>query len=50
MGAEERRARARVGATGAPQHIRWDDPGPTSIMDRGAVETPTTFRAAVPGY
>ena len=38
MSTEERGARARAGATGAPQHIRRDDPGPTSIMDRQAVE------------
>ena len=38
MGAEERGACERAGATGVPQHIQRDDLKPTSIMDRRAVE------------
>ena len=38
MGVEEGGACARAGATEAPQHIRWDDPGPASIVDRRAME------------
>ena len=38
MGAEERGACVRAGATGAPQHFRRNDPGPTSNMDCRAVE------------
>ena len=38
MGAEERGARARAGATGGPQHFRRNDSGTTSNVDRRAVE------------
>ena len=38
MGAEERGARARVGATRTLQHFRRNDPGPTSDVDCRAVE------------
>ena len=38
MGVEERGTRARAGATGVPQHLRRNDPGPTSNVDRRAVE------------
>ena len=38
MGAEERGARARAGASGALQHFRRNDPGPTSNMDHQPME------------
>ena len=38
MGTEEGGACSRAGATGAPQHLRRDDLGPTTAVDRQAVE------------
>ena len=38
MGAEERGACAQAGATGASQHFRRNDPGPTSNVDHRDVE------------
>ena len=34
VGAEERGACMRVGATKAPKHFRWDYPGPAAALDR----------------
>ena len=33
MGTEEEGAGSGAGATGAPQHLQWNDPGPTIAMD-----------------
>ena len=38
IGTEEGGACSRVGATGAPQHLRRDNPGPTTAMERRSVE------------
>ena len=36
--AEQRGNRMQTNATGAPKHLRWDNPGSTSTVDRRSME------------